>query len=108
MESLPARGALRRQRNRETSWRKTWPPPRRRGHTKGKSYSSLALPYPFSIDEGRKVTYHRRRLRQLPAQVLPDFADFFVDGSNLDRHAKRQCRMLRQHGERVVHVLERE
>src|SRR5262245_64551253 len=57
---------------------------------------------------GRKVTYHRRRLRQLPPEVLPDLADFFVDRSNLDRHAKGKGRMLRQRGERVVHVLERE
>ena len=48
-ESLPARGAPRRRTNRERSWRKTAPRPRRRRRTKGKSCSSLALPCHFSI-----------------------------------------------------------
>src|SRR4051794_27623708 len=49
MGSLPVRGAPRRRTNRERSWRKTAPPPRRRGRTKGRPCSLQAWSCPFSI-----------------------------------------------------------
>src|SRR3954463_12190363 len=45
MENLPARGAPRQRTNRERSWHKSAPRPRRRRRTKGKSYFLLACPY---------------------------------------------------------------